>query len=753
MPYRALIIAIENYLQSKGDVAPKVDGAIKAGEDFAAWLIAKKNLSPANIFVCSDGGTYDQGVQRYGVQREQIIDAIVELIAVGQDQTEELYVLFSGHGFTFQDAPDKRAVAVMVAADFESAAKSGTKCIDLSEAQTKLWAFLGGLSHYYFLDACRNILNQGDVELVPFGRKLGRPSQRGRPTRYTLYSSQFGEPAAIDSPFAAALLDGLNGKGRAKGYTPERQLYVMFSLLKNYVANQMAGQKIDDTKEGSGDGYILQIQPIPTYTGKVAVEGAAPADQFQLKLAPAALPQFAQTYPFTGSEYQFTYQPGDLIIDVLENSQPLERIDPPTTVPLDLFDECFAKFRRPPQPVELRTGLVNLTAPRERLIRGINLNTGHKISLQPGASASVAAGVWEFSVLERGSAISKQVRDLRGLDSLNLDLTPSAADPVRGSIVSALRFNDATTPVVDFSESLEGATADRDLGLWLTVMAASHIIDPGAFDKLKDLPLLGFTQLLPNETATFVVSALEHYDRVRVAANGKWVTLEPVGSMFRVRQSAFPAKAGSNPLSVQLDKTPVRTLSSWNLPNRVTLVVLVEDERGRLVTAQFMIPAYHLLNQLPQAVSDYLQHQQPLQVVRTMYSLQRLFSQGRLLNPPSVEEKTRWDDLLYAKWIDPVTSLIVCYDIIRRGDEGLKHLLRDVVLTNLKNYFSGIPDIAAISEQLAPGTSEAPNEPPLFSEGLFAFPEWPDKLEYPARALDYGSLWTTWVAAVEAPPL
>src|SRR5258708_5079732 len=123
MPNRALIIAIENYPKSKGDVALKVDGAIKAGEEFGAWLIAKKNVSPSNIFVCSDGGTYDTDARWYGVEREQIIDAIADLISAGQDQTEELYVLFSGHGFMFQDAPDKRAVAVAVAADFESAAK------------------------------------------------------------------------------------------------------------------------------------------------------------------------------------------------------------------------------------------------------------------------------------------------------------------------------------------------------------------------------------------------------------------------------------------------------------------------------------------------------------------------------------------------------------------------------------------------------------------------------------------------------
>ena len=110
----------------------------------------------------------------------------------------------------------------------------------------------------------------------------------------------------------------------------------------------------------------------------------------------------------------------------------------------------------------------------------------------------------------------------------------------------------------------------------------------------------------------------------------------------------------------------------------------------------------------------------------------------------------RWNDLLYAKWIDPVTSLIVCYDIIRRGDEDLRKLVRSVVLPNLTRYFSGIPDIAAVAEQVTPGSQSRPAEPPLFTEGLFAFPEWADKLPYPSDRLDYGALWTTWKGVVDA---
>jgi hypothetical protein len=296
--------------------------------------------------VCSDGGQYDPSVRRYGVEREHIVDAVAGLVAF-QDQTEELYVFYSGHGFTFQDAPDKRAVAVLVAADFESAADSGTKCIDLAEAQTKLWGFLGGRNHHYFIDACRNILNGNDIEPVQFGRKLGQHAAgRGRPARYTLYSSQFGQPADISSPFAQALVEGLAGKGRAKGYSPDGRLYVMFPLLKKFVQKRMPNQKSDDAKDG-GDGYILQIQPVPTYRCTVVIEGAAQTDQFTLRRAPLGQPGFAKEEAFSGPQYQFTFTPGDLTLEVLAGNKPLERIEPPAAELLDFFDDCSVKFRKP----------------------------------------------------------------------------------------------------------------------------------------------------------------------------------------------------------------------------------------------------------------------------------------------------------------------------------------------------------------------------------------------------------------------
>ena len=754
MPNRGLVIAIENYPLSDGSLARKIDGAAAAGANFTEWLTGVKGVLPKDIFVCSDGGSYPDAAQRFGIERERILDAIVELVKQGQDATEELFVFFSGHGFTFQDAPSRRAVAVLVAGDFATASDSGTKCLDLAEAQTKLWNILGGRNHYYFIDACRNVLNEGDIELIPFGRKLGRTAQRGMPDRFTLYSSKFGEPAEIESPFAGALLDGLHGKGRAKGYTPAGDLFVSFPLLKKYVETRMAGRKIDEAKDASGDGFIIQIQPVPAYQCSIRVADAGPEDEFEARLGVVGQPGCIANQKFTGPQFKLPYSPGDLTLNVYQNNTRLDRVDPPLGVLLDFYDDCTAVFRQPAGGLEsaIVAGpqVACFTSPQELTVRATNLHTGDITLIEGGDTRPLHEGTWEFSVLERGSSIAKRVDDVVGGEDLSFDLPPAGADPVRGSIVSALPYNDPGRSVVEFSGSLEGSIANPDLGLWLTVMAAAHIFNPGEFSKLQVLPLANFDGVDAGQSAIYVISALPHQDTVIAAVNGKWRQLEAVPGLDHVLHLSVPAQPGPGFISVRLQGGETRTLTSWNLANRVTLIVLSEDDRGRLTVSQFMLPVRRLLGELSAPERGYLENNPVLQLVRTSYGFQQTFSRGRMLAPPDKLERQRYDALLRAEWIDPVTSLVVCYDAIRRGEQPLLDSVRNCLLPALRDYCMSIPDVSAIAEQLATGPASVPDTPPLFTEGLFAYPDWIDHLPYPARKLDYGSVWTTWIGAVKA---
>src|SRR5690349_22372840 len=100
MPIRAVIIAVEHYPNmSAAGLAKQLEGSIDDANKFRDWLIAQKKVDPANIVLCTDA-THDQ-----------ISNAFRKLVDQGQDSTEELYVFYSGHGFTFTDSVLKQRPA------------------------------------------------------------------------------------------------------------------------------------------------------------------------------------------------------------------------------------------------------------------------------------------------------------------------------------------------------------------------------------------------------------------------------------------------------------------------------------------------------------------------------------------------------------------------------------------------------------------------------------------------------------------
>lgn len=752
MPGRALIIGIESYPDSV-DLAREITGATASAEKFFDWLTSVKGLAPANTYVCASGGLFN-GANRFSTERETIVDAIVAMVDAGHDTTEELFVFFSGHGYCFQESLEKRAIDVLVASDFERADKSGTKCLKLQEIQEKVYAILGGLHHYYFVDACRTLIRDDEIDPIAIGRKLGRPAQRGRPTKYTLYSTAYGAPAAIASDFAPALLDGLRGKGRAKGFTPVGSLYVQFPLLCSYVQERVKSQKMDQNKDGNGEGYIVEVSPVPTYTCSIQVDGAAPTDAFEAKLRVAGNPAFPPIVtPFTGGTCALSFNPANLQLDVHEGGQPLPRVDPPANATIDFFDNCKVVFRKAasaragfapapaPPPLPSTTVVLSMAPMPDVRTQAINLHTGETREITGDHTEELPAGDYEVTVRERGVAIRRDVKTLAAGSHLRIGDEP--LDPIRESIIRAVH-GDPTRGVVAFSESL-GDIANRDLGLWLTVMGASHILrDPTTFSKLRDLPLADVSTLAANSTAVYVLGAFADGSAPSVGVGDATTPAQRVPGLTGVFQAMSPTVPGSQLVTIGLGASRTRTIASYCLPNRLTFIVLSAGSRGALRANQFLLPMFHLQNYLPNAVQDLVrQHPHPLRVIRTAFSFQSQFGRQREIKPPEAEDQALWDELLFGKWIDPVMSLVGCYEILRRGDETLRQMVRETVVPNLEQYFPGVPDIAAIADSVGLDRP-MPKDPPLFREGLLAFPGWEDHLRLPADKLDFNYMWTTW---------
>jgi Caspase domain len=769
MPGRALIIGIEQYPNAK-DLAQQITGASQSAEKFFQWVTSSgdsvntgKKIEPTDCYVCTKGGTFPKA-NLFGTEREQIADAVKALVTAGKDQTEELYVYFSGHGYGFSDSPERRAVDILIGSDYQLAADDGGKCLKLQELQEKLWSILGGVHHYYFIDACRNLIGADAIEPIALGRVLGKPASRGRPTKYTLYSTAYGTTAQINSAFGPALLEGLNGKGDAKGFAPNGSLYVMFEQLTKYVQTRIKPQRLDQNKDGTGEGYILELNPVPTYQCAIQVRGAGSADQFTVSLHPPGDPTLARTTAFTGPMFSLPFRPGAYVVEVLRGTVPLSRVTPPPSGMLSFWDNCAAEFAlpapppsglesvgfqspgppMPPPPPPPSQATVSIAPLPNVQAHAVSMSTGETRTLDANP-ADLPPGDYEVTMQENGVPILRTVTTLKPGDRVQFGGEP--LDPVRASVATAvggLKPNGA----IEFSETL-GPMANRDLGLWLTIIGASRIIaPPQTFSELRNLPLADVTMCAPNSTGVYVLAATEEAATPRLQLAGASINpVVPVAGLHGVYQALIPATPGPQLVTVQIGNAQPRTFASWCLPNRLTLFVCSAGSRGQLLINQFILPMFHLVNNLdPRVRGLVVEYDRPLRVVRSAYLFQASFEAKREITPATQDDKNVWDALLFGKWLDPLMSLLACYEILRRGDENDKHTLRGVVLPNLNQYFAGIPDIAAIAAQLDQPYA-LPTFVPLFREGLLALPELEGALPLPSDRLDFHHIWTAWRGA------
>ena len=252
MAVRGFIVAIENYSQIE-NLPPNLPGTHDSAIEFRDWLIDTKAVDSGDIYLCMDG---THAAKTHGATRTQIKTAIIDL-ASHADQTEELYLFFSGHGFTYTEAGNRTA-DVFVCEEFTNSAVGGDACIILEEVQRKLRAAMGHGKHFYFVDACRNMISDRDIEVSDTGLVL-KPADSGIAMVYTLFSTARGALTNVTSGFATHLIAGLKGQGRAKTWR-SGGLAVVYRSLYDYIARCMTDTEIG----GQGDapeGLILQMLP------------------------------------------------------------------------------------------------------------------------------------------------------------------------------------------------------------------------------------------------------------------------------------------------------------------------------------------------------------------------------------------------------------------------------------------------------------------------------------------------------------
>jgi hypothetical protein len=754
MAVRALVIAIENYPAVQvGGIAKRLPGTLKAGLDFKAWLLAKwksEGLADTQLILCSDPVQVDGA----GATAEEIRSALLQLQADGQSATDELYFFFSGHGFSFIDKPGSRA-DVVLASDFKQPKLSGSACLNLDQIIAWLRAHLGAGRHFYFIDACRNALDRTQIvisDLLPFD-----PQASGEASTYVLQSTVDGAVAAVNGKFSVTLMEGLKGKGRAKIWDAQAtdKMYVRYDSLRAHMKSLLANsQKITsrvDGADGESDGVLAILKPVPRSKCTITIDGSPAAVNAEIVLR-RGRSGTDQRQPISSLPAVIELEPDDYAVSLRLNNEAVETATP---MPVDLYDHRSIVFK----PARVSGGLesipsgprstiadVHIVVPPDATFEIRNMNTGFKKSFAQSARGERLPQGRYFTMLRSrgGQVFKRQDIDLdAGEHTLNIAEWRQSKPHV--AIASQLPPYAVQGDALDFSESLGGAVTDPDLDLWLALIGGGRILGPfGDYSKLATFPLHDFSNEEAGAAPIYVLAGLENPKaalEVGVSRGGDvaWTRATPPNAMPGIREAYFPGQAGWRLVSFRIDGGAPYTVASLASPNRAMLITLTLDSEDNTRISQYLLPLGHLVHNLPMAVEKRLSGRNQLRDVKFLAQASRAFRKRRDLSKELPIEELR--DLLFAKWLDPIASSLAAYECIRRNRKNEM----DGVIENMMAYFSDLPDTAALAK-LTGRDIARPEGPPLFLDGLRAFPDERTWLPLPPGHLDYASPWMAWRA-------
>jgi hypothetical protein len=701
---RALVIAIEDYPQADG-LARTLEGTNDAADAFIEWLIQTRKLPLEHIRYCGAPGRR-RGRTR-GTTREEILEEVQLLVRQGQDATQELFVFFSGHGFAYAESPERKATDILVTSEFTRPEDSGGACIQLREFQEKLQLALGPGDHYYFIDACRNVISEEQVEPLRLGKRFGK-SSLGLGTLFTLYSTAPQSVARTDSGFSQHLLQGLHGRGRAKGWVEDR-MYVTFPLLHRYVRSKMLRQEADLRIEGSSEGHILEVRPIPRSKCLIRILNASEQDSFYIQCTDRrGLKFITEEMRFQGQEAELELPPGDYEVDVRHPSMEVNRVlSPKAKHRVDAYEEaCTVEFVK--QPL------------------GTRRHMGHPMGY-PGDPLPRALGSLEL-------VDGRVPREHR---------TPTLALTLLGA--GRIVYPEDLSPPArrlqlhDFSGIGPGESLIYVLA-WFTRAVPGICIATGssrqvAWREMKPVP----------------------------GVDGLWEGVIPATSgpsIFSVL--AAPAREGQRP-------SPLSYVTHL-LPNRATLITLTEQEGVELELHQYFLPIHSLFHELSSDLLRRIEGTISPSFTHALWEVQHAFARKqRLETSLSQNSRDYMMNTLRGSNFDPVMALVGAYEILRHErvrEFGAPKSPASFELPEalLGRFFAGIPDIDLLAKmtgnafrtggdprlvELVGSSHYEPRSPPLILDGLLAWDFEEAELPLSASRLTYEGPWVSWRGAVD----
>lgn len=742
MTKRAFIWAIERYPQLEEGLSPELAGTHQSALRFQEWLIGTKGIAQSDVLFCTEHPALEGRTS--GGTRDEVVNELLRLKENGKDDTEEMFFFFSGHAFNYTDIDGNPVADVLIGADYRRRQISGPSCLKLDEVQLYLLRHLGPGSHYYFIDGCRNDITAREIRVPLLELTFEDPSRLGRPDVYTLFSTATGYTAAVKSGFAAHLLDGLRGRGKAKAwYRRPDKMAVMFQTLLPYINGKMSPQRVSQRLQADGEGIILEITPPPTYSCTVTVQNAQPDDRFHVEVKDE-MGALVDTFDFSGPTHSFRQVPNDYHLVVTHPTSPLVPV-PVDQPPADLYDDCEVRFEKSSAPVPAtppsQHGIITVVGPENTTSTIRSLELGEEVQGPAEFAEELPTGRYVVETFDSSRVkIRRQEVALSPDEHVTADMARFERSPLRDSLLSTfprVRGN------IQFSESV-GPIADQDLGLWLALIGSSRIIGrENESSKLGSLPLRTFFEEQPGSAPIYVLAGFDDSETTFESGvsdddSPYWERSGAVAGIPGLYEAVFPTEPGQYLLSLRLNRQSPFTIVTRCLANRATLVTATRDENYELVVHQFILPIAHLLKSLPLEVRRYLD----LYDIKRIAQANRLFANGRSVS--TVFDDRELFDALEGKWLEPLMAIMASYELIRRG----KADLLQTAIENLRYFFPEIPDVEALVK-LSGGEWERPSRLPLFQDGLLAISDFWELLPLDPAHLEFRSRWTAWRNAVK----
>jgi len=245
----ALVIGCDRYPAP----TPSLKGAVRDALRMREWLLAADggNVPTQNLsFLASpspDGAAIPDRTAVRQAKRDDVISSIRELMQRSRGDTGRLFFYFAGHGLTARiNFSDEQAIAC---ADFT--ADLTMKAIRLRAIREQFLA--SSLTpQFFFVDACRNLPFDGEVNFSGMDRPAAPDYSHGFPDQLQCCAAQPGGKAYQTGgsgeelgAFTGALLRGLAGEGAAKRFDPAEEVYVVrFDQL--HAATEKTVQEVVD---------------------------------------------------------------------------------------------------------------------------------------------------------------------------------------------------------------------------------------------------------------------------------------------------------------------------------------------------------------------------------------------------------------------------------------------------------------------------------------------------------------------------